>query len=148
MQMHLRKTFIHSAKIRRMGFVPSHADPDLCIQKAKDKEHCEMIACYVDDVTAFSEHPHEIIDEFKKTCMLKGTGEPKCYPGGDVLTPNEHWQKQGTTLGLSAQTYVKNTTEKFERMLKTNFKTEDHLMSEGDHPELDDSKFCTLLQHA
>jgi hypothetical protein len=33
-------------------------------------------------------------------------------------------------------------------MLKTNFKTEDTPMAEGDHPELDESDFCTPLQHA
>ena len=124
-----------SEKIRRMGFRPSKMDPDLYIRKAKDKDHYEMLACYVDDVIAFSERPNEIIDEIKKTYMLKGIGEPKYYLGGDVVTLNEHWQKQGATLGLSAQTYIKNTLEKFEKMLKTNFKTEQTPMAEGDHPE-------------
>ncbi len=80
--------------------------------------------------------------------MLKGVQEPKYYLGGDVQTLNEHWQKQGATLGLSAQTYIENITEKFQTMLKTNFKTEDTPMAEGDHPELDESDFCTPLQHA
>ena len=107
-----------------------------------------MLACHVDDVIAFLECPMEIIDEIKKTCMPKGIGEPKSHLGGDVLTLNEHWQKQGATLRLSAKTHVKSTVEKFERVLKTNFKTEQTPMAEGDHPELDDSDFCTPLQHA
>ena len=137
-----------SEKIRRMGFKPSKMDPDLYIRKAKNKDHYEMLACYVDDIIAFSEHPGEIIDEFRKTCMLKGVEEPKYYLGGDVQTLNEHWQKQGTTLGLLAKTYIKNIMKKFQTMLKTNFKSEDTPMAEGDHPELDESDFCTPLQHA
>ena len=27
---------------------------------------------------------------------------------------NEHWQKQGVSTGLSAQTYIKNSVEKVE----------------------------------
>ena len=134
-----------SEKIRKMGFTPSKMDPDLYIRKAKGKDHYEMLACYVDDIIAFSEHPHQIIDEFKKTYMLKGIGEPKYYLGGDVVTLNEHWQKQGATMGFSAQTYIKNITEKFEKMLQTNFWTEQTPMAQGDHPELDDSNFCTSL---
>ena len=107
-----------------------------------------MLACQVNNIIAFSEHPGEIIDEFKKICVLKGVEEPKCHLGGDVQTLNELWQKQGATPGLSAQTYVKNTTEKFQKMLKTNFKSEQIPMAEGEHPEPNDSKFCTLLQHA
>ena len=137
-----------SEKIRRMGFKPSKMDPDLYIRKAKNKNHYEMLACYVDDIIAFLERPREIIVEFRKTCVLKGVEEPKYYLGGDVQTLNEHWQKQGATMGLLAKTYVENITEQFQMMLKTNFKTEDTPMAEGDHPELDESNFCTPLQHA
>ncbi len=80
--------------------------------------------------------------------MLKGVGEPEYYLGGDVQVLNEHWQKQGITTGLSAQTYIRNAVEKFETMLKTNLKSEHTPMAKSDHPEMDDSDFCTPLQHS
>ena len=135
-----------SEKIRRMGFKPSRADPDLYIREANG--HYDMLACYMDDLITFGKKPLEIINEFKKTYMLKGIGEPECYLGGDVQMLNEHWQKQGAATGLSASTYIKNTIDKFERMLKNNFKTEQTPMAEGDHPEMDDSKFCSPQQHS
>ena len=135
-----------SEKIRKMGFHPSKADADLYIREADG--HYEMLACYVDDLIAFGKKPDKIIEEFKKIYMLKGVGQPEYYLGGDVQVLNEHWQKQGVSTGLSAQTYIKNSVEKVEKMLKTNLKSEQTPMIESDHPELDESELCTPLQHS
>jgi hypothetical protein len=57
-----------SVKLKKMGFVPS-------IRKLKDGSF-EYIARFVDDVIAFSKFPMEIMEELKKTYIMKGVGKP------------------------------------------------------------------------
>jgi hypothetical protein len=49
-----------AAQLRKMGFVPTKADLDLWIRKAKD-ECYEYIASYVDDIIVISNEPMELI---------------------------------------------------------------------------------------
>ena len=100
--------------IRRLGFLPSKADPDLYYRKGSD-DHYEYLATYVDDILIFSKNPMSIIEELKKEYTLKGVGEPQYYLGGDVIIHvNEHWDKQGVTMALSAETYIKSSVERLE----------------------------------
>ena len=68
-------------RIRQLGLSPSKTDPDLYIREV-DNDHYEYLATYVDDILVFSKHPMRIINELKKTYMLKGVGEPQYYLGG------------------------------------------------------------------
>ena len=130
-------------EIRKLGFVPSKADADLYIREVKGS-HYEMIATYVDDLLVFSKDPMSIINELKKTYVLKGVGEPEYYLGGNVVGYiNEHWDKLGINTALSAETYIKNSVERFEKLLGREFKSEYIPMAEQDHPELDDSALCS-----
>jgi len=53
-----------SAKLCRINFRPSHADPNLWIRRLKDGSY-EYIARYVDDVMCFSKTPETIITYLK-----------------------------------------------------------------------------------
>ena len=73
-----------SVKLQELGFKPSKADPDLWMRKHPEG-HYEYIACFVDDVIAFSKDPMKIMEELKQTYVMKGVGAPRYYLGGDVL---------------------------------------------------------------
>ena len=101
-----------SAVLRKMGYFPCKADPDLWII---DKEtHYEYICVYVDDLIVISKDLMSVIGEIKKVgnYTLKGVGEPEYYLGGDVKrVVNKDGSK--TTI-LSAKTYITNVCEKIE----------------------------------
>ena len=60
--------------------------------------------------------------------------------GGDVIINiDEHWTKEGVTMALSADTYIKNSVARLERQMEKQFGTSSTPMAEADHPELDDS---------
>ena len=69
-----------SSKLRRMGFTPTKADPDLWIKDCGT--HYEYIARYIDDVLAFGKDALKIIQEIQKDYILEGIGRPEYYLGG------------------------------------------------------------------
>jgi hypothetical protein len=127
-----------AAKLRSLGYKPSRPDPDFWIKKIGDRY--EYIATYVDDILAFGVNPMAIIDEIKKSYVLKGVGVPEYYLGGNVDPLDAAWNAEGCYTALSARTYIANVSDKFETMLgKTEFKKVKTPMMESYHPELDDS---------
>ena len=126
-----------SAKLRRLGYLPSKADPDFWIKDCGD--HYEYIAVYVDDVISFSRDPMRVINEIKKDYLLKGIGEPEYYLGGNVDQLDDTWTVGGVRTALSARTYIANVTEKLESILGEQLRQYKTPMQEGLHPELDDS---------
>ena len=46
----------------------------------------KYIATYVDDLLIMSKEAMTLIEEFKKTYVLKGVGVPEYYLGGNVIT--------------------------------------------------------------
>jgi hypothetical protein len=55
---------------------------------------------------------------------------------------------QGLGLALSAKTYIQNVIPKFEGLFGKEFKPIKTPMSEGYHPEVDDSPLCTEYDSA
>jgi hypothetical protein len=55
----------------------------------------------------------------------------------------EAWKNQRLGLALSTKTYIQNTVPKFEGLFGKEFKAIKTPMSEGYHPEKDDSPLCT-----
>ena len=74
-----------------MGYVPSKAYLDLWIKKNGD--HYEFIARFVDDVS-FSKDPISVMNELKKTYVMKAVGTPEYYLGGNVIQLGEDWKKR------------------------------------------------------
>jgi hypothetical protein len=75
--------------------------------------------------------------------MLKSVGIPEYYLGGNVEFLREAWKNQGLGLALLAKTYIQNVIRKFEGLFGKEFKPIKTPMSEGYHPEVDDSSLCT-----
>ena len=126
-------------KLRRMGYTPSYADPDLWIKDCDT--HYEYLATYVDDILSFSKDPMAVIADIRQNYILKGVGFPEYYLGGDVEHLDEGWHRDGPRIGLSATTYIKNIIEKLEQMMNREFKSYKTPMDENYHPELDTSAF-------
>ena len=125
-----------STKLRKLGFRPSKADPDLWYRKVND--HYEYIARFVDDVIAFSKDPMSIMKELEKVYVMKGVGKPQYYLGGDVVELPEPWDKEGIHTAFSAETYIKNCLPKLAGMCGiTEFKKWKTPFSEDYHPELE-----------
>jgi hypothetical protein len=84
----------------------------------------------------------EVIKELEKTHMLKSVGISEYYLGGNVEFLGETWKNQGLGLALSPRTYIQNVIPKFEELFGKEFKPIKTPMSEGYHPEVDDSSLC------
>jgi hypothetical protein len=75
--------------------------------------------------------------------MLKSVGILEYYLGGNVEFLGQAWKNQGLGLALCAKTYIQNVIPKFEGLFGKEFKAIKTPMSEGYHPEVDDSPLCT-----
>ena len=102
-----------SATLLSMGFKLSKSDYDLWLKPKGD--HYEYIARYVDDVIVFSKDTMLIIEELKKTYIMKGVGKPQYYLGGDVVSLGPEWEKEGITEAFSAETYILNAIPKLAK---------------------------------
>jgi hypothetical protein len=75
--------------------------------------------------------------------MLKSVGIPEYYIGGNVEFLGDAWKNQVLGLALSANTYIQRVIPKFEDLFGREFMALKTPMSEGYHPEVDDSPLCT-----
>jgi hypothetical protein len=80
-----------------------------------------------------------VIKSLEKTYMLKSVGIPEYYLGRNVEFLGEACKNQGLGLALSEKTYIQNVIPKFEGLFGKEFKPIKTPMSEGYHPEVDDS---------
>jgi hypothetical protein len=83
-----------------------------------------------------------VIKSLEKTYMLESVGIPEYYLGGNVEFLGEAWKNQGLVLAFSENTYIQNIIPKFEGLFGKEFKSIKTPMSEGYHPEVDDSPLC------
>jgi hypothetical protein len=135
-----------SESLLRLGFKKTTHDPDLWMVDMS--YHYEYWATYVEDILIWSKDPMSVIKALEKTYMLKSVGIPEYYLGGNVEFLGEAWKNQGLVLVLSAKTYIQNVIPKFEGLFGKKFKPIKTPMSEGYHPEVDDSPLCTKYDSA
>jgi hypothetical protein len=127
-----------SVTLRKLGFKPSKADPDLWIKDVGD--HYEYIARYVDDVIVFSKDPMAIMNELKQTYIMKGEGKPQYYLGGDVINLSSGWEHEGISAAFSAETYIKNVLPKLAKLCGLeDFRKWNTPFCDQYHAELDES---------
>ena len=90
-----------------------------------------------------------MMNELKKTYVMKAVGTPEYYLGGNVVQLGEEWEREGITTALSAETYIVNVVDKLAKMVgveefpKSKFKTP---MADEYHAELDQTELCTPLE--
>jgi len=130
-----------TANLRKLGFYPSKADPNMFYRDAGD--HYEYLASYVDDILIWSREPMVFMEKLRQIYPLKGVGIPEYYLGGNVEQLEDAWKKEGISVGLSAKTYITNVIPKFEELLNQELRKFKTPMEDKYHPELDDSPLCT-----
>ena len=134
-----------SIKLRKMGYRPSKADPDLWQKKVG--EHYEYIARFVDDVISFSKDPMAVMKCLEQSYVMKGVGKPSYYLGGDVVELGEPWQKEGIHTAFSAATYIRNGLPRMAEICGVKeFKKCKTPFSDSYHPELDTTNFLSPLE--
>ncbi len=133
-----------SVTLKKMGYRPTKADPDLWYTIVDD--HYEYIARFVDDVISFSKDPMKVMEELKTHYVMKGVGKPQYYLGGDVIELGEEWEKQDIGSAFSAETYIANCLPKQAAMCGLTQFTKAHVpFSDTYYPELDESPLCSPL---
>ena len=71
---------------------------------------------------------------------MKDVGKPQYYLGGDVITLDEAWEKEGINLAFSAQTYIHNNLTKLANQCGLGeFKLQNTPFCEAYHAELDET---------
>ena len=118
--------------LRMLGFKPSYADPDLYMKDYGT--HYEYICMYVDDILIFSKSPMTIVRGLEALYILKGVGEPEFYLGGNVSKAEINGKIRTV---LSAKTYIKNCSEKIEKLFSTTLRQYGSPMDPLYHPETD-----------
>jgi hypothetical protein len=110
--------------------------------------HYEYLATYVDDILIWSKDPMAVIKSLEKIYLLKNVGIPEYYLGGNVEFLGDAWKNQGLGFSISARTYIQNIIPKFENLFGKEKKSIKTPMSEGYHPEIDDTPLCTDVDSA
>jgi len=123
-----------SDTLKRMGYAPSYADPNMWIKDAGD--HYEYIATWVDDLLVIGHNTMETIEKFKELYPLKGVGKPEYYLGGDVEEVEVDGKK---AWALSAKTCLKNVCDKIERLYEVKLRNYGSPLEAGYHPEIDET---------
>ena len=106
----------HCARVlHKIGFKPSHADPDLWMKDCKT--HYEYVATWVDDILVMSKEPLKVIQDFKEAgeYELKGVGAPEYYLGGDL---QQRKVDNYTCYETHAKTYITRITDKIKKLME------------------------------
>ena len=120
--------------LRKMGFFPCKAEPDIWMRRKGDKY--EYIAVYVDDLAIAAEEPQEITDLLQNeyNFKLKGTGPLNYHLGCDFF------RDELGTLCFSPKKYIGKMIDGYKTMFGSKPKANvTSPLEKGDHPELDDS---------
>ena len=104
-----------AAKLLKMGFKPSKADPDMWYRNKHD--HYEYIATYVDDLLVASRDPQSVMKALEEQYVLKGVGIPEYYLGADILQAPEEWKTEPVDWIISSKTYTSTMIQKFEELM-------------------------------
>ena len=95
----------------------------------------------MDDVTVFSNDSMLIIQEFKRTYIMKGVGNPQYYLGGDVVGLGPEWEKESVSDSFSAKTYIHNALPKLAKSCGLQeFQKFNTSFEPNYHPESDESE--------
>jgi hypothetical protein len=128
----------------RLGFKKvkkAKHDPDLwMIDKTSNSEY---LAIFVDDILIWSKDPMTVIKSLEEIYLLKNVGIPEYYLGGNMEFFGDAWKNQSLGLGISVRTYIQNVIPTFENLFGKELKPIKTPMSEGHHPEIDDTTLCT-----
>jgi hypothetical protein len=84
-----------------------------------------------------------VIKSLEKIYLLKSIGFSEYYLGGKVEFLIDSWMIQGLGLGICATTLIQNVISKFEILFGKELNVSRLQVTEGYHPEVDDTPLCT-----
>ena len=119
--------------IRKMGFKPTRADPDLWIKESECGSHYEYIATYVDDIIIVSKKPDEYMKKIKEVFPIRNEAMMPSYYLGNNLIMNRN-----KTMKVSSEKYINEVLRKYQDKHGP-IREEKVPASHNDHPEEDDS---------
>ena len=119
--------------IRKMGFTPSRADPDLWIKESGNKDTYEYIATYVDDIIIVSKDPTKYMENIKEVFPIRNEAIMPSYYLGNNLKLNEN-----RTMKVSSEKYIQEVLRKYQKD-HGQMREEKVPASHNDHPEEDDT---------
>lgn len=121
--------------IRKLGFNPTRADPDLWIKENKEHKKYEYIATYVDDLIVVAFDPMKYIDEIKEEYPIRNIEmNPEHYLGNNIEV------RKNNTIKISSTKYINEVIRKYESEHGT-LKKENVPAKPDDHPETDTTPF-------
>ena len=121
--------------LRRIGFTPTRADPDLWYIKSQDHEGYDYLATHVDDIMVAAKRPMEYLHLIEQEFVLRNKeASPSYYLGADMKKIFDKY------IHLSSHKYIEEMLKQYEKKYGTVAKTHTP-MSHDKHPELDDSAF-------
>ena len=119
--------------LRSFGFRATRFDQDVWIKLGDDGTSYDYICTHVDDFCIFSKKPQPIMDQIKSIFTVKSEGPPEYYLGNDYRKDRKgRWN-------IGCRTYIKEGIARVEKLLDMSLSKHDTPMTQGDHPELDDS---------
>ena len=124
--------------LKKMGFTPSKADPDVWMRPAEDNSCYDYITVNVDDLAISAKNPKKITDDlqFKHHFKLKGTG-PLTHHLGCTYTRDP----DGTHV-VDPTKYMVKILDTYKHTFGSKTKKARLLHEESDHPELGTSEQC------
>ena len=121
--------------LRRMGFTPTRADPDLWYIKSPDYNGYDYIATHVDDLMVAAKRPMDYLHLIEQEFVLRNKEEsPNYYLGANIKKILDKY------IHISSHKYIEEMLIQYEKKYGTVSKAHTP-MSQEKHPELDDSAF-------
>ena len=119
--------------IRKLGFVPSRADPDLWIKESPCKSHYEYIATYVDDIIIVCKDPKIYMKQIKEVFPIRNEEiSPSYYLGSNICLNTDG------TMKISSEKYIKEVLRRYQDK-NGPIREEKIPVAVNDHPEEDDT---------
>ena len=121
--------------IRKLGFKPTRADPDLWMKLSDDGTKYEYIATYVDDIILVAIDPMIYLDQIKEQYPIRNIEtNPEYYLGNNIDVRSDN------TIKISSFKYISEVIRKYEQTNGT-LRKENVPATPDDHPEMDDTPF-------
>ena len=132
-----------SKTLKKEGFFPSRADPQVWMRMNKEYQVWEYVCVYVDDLCLAMKNPKELLDKLRAPVeqggygyKLKGDGPLTFHLGCD------YFRDKDGRLVYQPKKYIEKMKNYYERTFGENPRKKGSPMKDGDHPEIDDSPEC------
>ena len=124
--------------LRKEGFSPCKAEPDIWMRKTDDGKLWEYIAVYVDDLALAMKDPKKFLETLRDKYhfkLSKDSGPISYYLGCDFLRDGDG------TLRMEPKKFIERLIDSYQRLFGSKPQARMSPLEKNDHPELDTSDF-------